>query len=201
MALDKVSAAMMNPQSVGETAPTNPSVGQRWFRLSTGVTYQYTNDGTSSFWLDVSSGGIGTSPALSADYVGDIDPHKTLNPAGLALGSLYYNRETNKYFECTNATAGSNVWTGRFIGFGGVEGVHSVGDTNYRTHTFTKSGTFVLDGTKSLEILMVAGGGGGGMHSGGGGGAGGLLYYGAETPKTPNGAAQSKTAGAYIESS
>jgi len=41
----------------------------------------------------------------------------------------------------------------------------------------------------SIEMLIVAGGGGGGIHSGGGGGSGGLLYYGAETPKTPNGAA------------
>ena len=50
MALDKVSAAMMSPLSVSETAPSNPAVGQRWYRASTAVTYQYTNDGTSSFW-------------------------------------------------------------------------------------------------------------------------------------------------------
>ena len=45
----------------------------------------------------------------------------------------------------------------------------------------------------SIEVLLVAGGGGGGTTAnggrGGGGGAGGLLYYGAETPKTPNGSA------------
>ena len=36
--------------SVGETAPSSPFVGQRWYRASTAITYQYTNDGTSSFW-------------------------------------------------------------------------------------------------------------------------------------------------------
>jgi hypothetical protein len=41
----------------------------------------------------------------------------------------------------------------------------------------------------SAEALIVAGGGGGGFDVAGGGGAGGLLYYGAENPKTPNGAA------------
>ena len=41
----------------------------------------------------------------------------------------------------------------------------------------------------NIEVLIVAGGGGGGLHSGGGGGAGGLTYYGAETPKSPNGSA------------
>jgi len=44
----------------------------------------------------------------------------------------------------------------------------------------------VLDGPYSVEVLLVAGGGG---TTRAGGGAGGLLYYGAETPKTPNGAA------------
>ena len=47
----------------------------------------------------------------------------------------------------------------------------------------------------SISVLLVAGGGGGGFDVAGGGGAGGLLYYGAETPKTPNGAAISVTAG------
>ena len=41
----------------------------------------------------------------------------------------------------------------------------------------------------SVETLVTAGGGSGGETYDGGGGAGGLLYYGAETPKTPNGAA------------
>ena len=58
MALDKVPAAMMSGLLVSETAPSNPGIGQRWYKASTAVTYQYTNDGTSSFWLDVSSGGI-----------------------------------------------------------------------------------------------------------------------------------------------
>ena len=93
MALDKVPAAMMSPMdSASETAPSNPNVGQRWFRLSTGVTYQYTNDGTSSFWLDVSSGGIGTSNYRAVNFVGDTDPHPRSNIAGAVVGAIYYNR-------------------------------------------------------------------------------------------------------------
>jgi len=44
--------------------------------------------------------------------------------------------------------------------------------------------------TYDTEALITAGGGGGTANLyNGGGGAGGLLYYGAETPKTPNGVA------------
>lgn len=52
----------------------------------------------------------------------------------------------------------------------------------------------------NIEVLIVAGGGSGGDSAAfngrtAGGGAGGLLYYGAETPKSPNGSALSVTAG------
>ena len=136
MALDKVSAAMMSPLSVSETAPSNPAVGQRWYRASTAVTYQYTNDGTSSFWLDVSSGGIGTSAGRGVDFVGDIDPHKATNGSGLAVGSVYYNREKNRHFVCTDATSGANVWSGRYSGTGGTVTNVLVGSTYYRVHKF-----------------------------------------------------------------
>ena len=70
---------------------------------------------------------------------------------------------------------------------------------NYKIHTFTSSGNFVVPTgfSTNVEALIVAGGGGGGLHSGGGGGAGGLLYYGAETPKTPNGSAIAVSAQTY----
>ena len=49
----------------------------------------------------------------------------------------------------------------------------------YKIHTFTSSGTFVVTGTKSMDILVVAGGGSGGSNYNGfagGGGGGGVVY-------------------------
>ena len=146
--------------SGGAAAPSDAHLGQFWFNSATGVTYQYTTDGASFFWLDISSGGIGTSLNLSVDYVGDTDPHKETNGASLAVGKIYYNRETNRYFECTTATTNNNVWRGRYIGFGGIESNHTSGTTHYRCHKFLDSGRFELDGTKTCEILLVGGGGG-----------------------------------------
>jgi len=47
----------------------------------------------------------------------------------------------------------------------------------YRIHTFLGSGTFTLDGKRTVEYLVIGGGGGGGGGTGhaGGGGAGGFL--------------------------
>ena len=172
MALDKVPAAMMSGLLVSETAPSNPGIGQRWYKASTAVTYQYTNDGTSSFWLDVSSGGIGTSAERGIDFVGDVDPHKSTNGTGLAVGSVYYNRENNRHFVCTDATSNANVWSGRFKASGGI--ITNV--SGYKYHIFLNNSTFVTEETlSSVDVLVVAGGGGGGYRIGGGGAGSGVL--------------------------
>ena len=98
------------------SAPGAARIGQLWFKNSTGVLYQYMNDGASNFWLDISSGGIGTSVSEGVDFVGDIDPHSETNGTGLAVGSVYYNREKNRHFVCTVPTTDGNVWIGRYAG-------------------------------------------------------------------------------------
>ena len=173
MALDKVSAAMMSGLLVSETAPANPGVGQRWYIASTAITYQYTNDGASSFWLDVSSGGIGTSAERGVDFVGDIDPLSTTNGTGLAIGSVYYNREKNRHFVCTTATTDAQVWSGRYSASGGIISTYTSGGNVYRVHSFLSSGTFIVENITSVDFLIVAGGGGGGAGGAGSGGAGG----------------------------
>ena len=77
----------------GASAPSSAAIGQLWFNTGTGVLYQYTNDGASSVWVDISSGGIGSSISEGVDFVGDTDPIKSTNGTGLAVGSVYLNRE------------------------------------------------------------------------------------------------------------
>jgi len=163
------------------TAPASPSVGQRWYKPETAVTYQYTSDGATSFWLDITSDGIGTSATKSIDWAGNTDPLKnhSVTLSGLAVGDVYYNREGNRYFVCQDATSLKNRWAGRYVGLGGIQQTYISGTTTYVSHTFQETGTFYLDATQSCDILIVAGGGGGGGAGnddtcGGGGGAGGV---------------------------
>ena len=80
---------------------------------------------------------------------------------------------------------------GSFSATGGTETSYTSGGVLYKVHTFLSSGTFTVNigSSTNIEVLIVAGGGGGG--------AGGLLYYGAETPKTPNGSAITRGVGSY----
>ena len=158
------------------SAPGSGYQGQLWFNNATGVLYQYMHDGASNFWLDISSGGIGTSASRGVDFVGDTDPHleTSTTGAGLAVGSVYYNRETDRYFVCTNSGTNANVWVGRYAGIGGIETTYKSGSDFYRVHTFLNSGTFHMDGTTTCDFLVVAGGGAGGGDASAGAGAGGL---------------------------
>jgi hypothetical protein len=125
--------------------------------------------------LDISSGGIGTSAFRGVDFVGDTDPHleTSTTGAGLAVGSVYYNREADRYFTCTAAVNTANVWTGRFAGSGGREITYKSGSDFFRVHTFLASGTFQVEDAMNVDYLVVAGGGGSGQTSGYTGGAGG----------------------------
>jgi len=40
------------------TAPTNPTVGTKWFNTTTGVLAEYVTDGTDSTWIDTSAGSV-----------------------------------------------------------------------------------------------------------------------------------------------
>ena len=163
----------------GASAPSGAAIGQMWFNTGTGVLYQRTaNVDGSSFWLDISSGGIGTSVSEGVDFVGDIDPHKATNGTGLAVGSVYYNREKNRHFVCTDASNNANVWAGRYQAGGGIVTDYESGGTFYKVHTFTETGVLMVEEAITVDYLVVAGGAGGGFTpgswGGGGGGAGGF---------------------------
>ena len=176
--------------STSAAPPTSPAptIGQAWFNINSGVTYQYVSDGTSNLWLDNSSGGIGTNAGRGVDYVGDIDPPANHNggSATLAVGQVYYNRTRHVYYLCTNATNGSNVWRGNLPYSGGTITTYG----SYRVHTFLTSGTFYVDSVTSVDYLVVGGGGSGASSHGsgsgsGGGGAGGFRFNTAPFPILP----------------
>jgi hypothetical protein len=65
---------------------------------------------------------------------------------------------------------------------GGTETI----DGDYKVHTFTGSGNFIVSAGGNIEILIVAGGGGGGFYAAGGGAGGGIYHNNAYsvTPQT-----------------
>ena len=118
------------------------------------------------------------------------EPAADTNPSG-GVGSIWLRTTTGEMYSCTDATAGSNVWTNIGDGTGRKPYTATVatGGTittygNFKVHTFSSSGTFTvttLGTATTIDYLVVAGGGSGGYHYGGGGGAGGLVYKASNT--------------------
>ena len=47
------------------TGPSNPSNGDQWYSTGEDILYEYVNDGTNSYWVDIQSGLVGgTSTAI-----------------------------------------------------------------------------------------------------------------------------------------
>ena len=61
------------------------------------------------------------------------------------------------------------------VGTGGTTNTYTENSINYKSHTFTSSGTFTVTTAGYFDIMLVAGGGGGSGYHGSGGGAGNVV--------------------------
>jgi hypothetical protein len=182
--------------------PSNPVVGDIWYETGTDVIYRYTNDGTNSYWIDVSGPEYTESlPAhrsiveftatanqnsFSTIYnVNNIDVLRN----GLRLSTLDYvaNNGTSVILsDPCNAndivtiinfytTSLNVVLTANGRPSGIANGTIIWNTANNVLETYTGTGWATLASQNyTIQYLIVAGGGGGGPI-GGGGGAGGLI--------------------------
>ncbi len=183
--------------------PSNPVVGDIWYETGTDVIYRYTNDGTNSYWIDVSGPEYTESlPAhrsiveftatanqnsFSTIYnVNSIDVLRN----GLRLSTSDYVANNGTSVILTDPCNANDIVTiinfyttslnvvltsnGRPSGL--ANGSILWNTANNVLETFVGTGWSTLAAqTLTIEYLVVAGGGGGGYDVGGGGGAGGLL--------------------------
>jgi hypothetical protein len=132
--------------------------------------------------VTVDLSGYVTASAVSAS-IANIDVTESLN-SRIFISSASPSTPQNGqiWIDTTTASApiitvrGSSAWRrpslGRFSASGGATTAYGL----YTYHTFTSTGQFIANGTKDIEVLLVAGGGGGGYYWGAGGGAGGVQF-------------------------
>jgi len=119
-----------------------------------------------------------TVAANGTEKIGGVDADVTLNTEGQSVTFVYVD-STQGWLNIMDST--SNVRGNAFIvATGGTPCTGAVVCTNYKTHTFTGPGTFIVTnagaapGSNTVDYLVLAGGGAGGGRYGGGGGAGGF---------------------------
>ena len=65
---------------VGNTTPTNPTIGDMWFDTDGGVLLRYVNDGTSSAWIDTNGLAVGATSNFGNAQVEAYMIYNTLHP-------------------------------------------------------------------------------------------------------------------------
>jgi hypothetical protein len=69
-------------------APTNPIVGDVWYKTDTDVFYQYVNDGTSKYWIDFTSATVSNTNPLTASLLNDLSIQSTTPATSTTSGAL-----------------------------------------------------------------------------------------------------------------
>jgi len=143
-------------------------------------------------------GGAANLNELTDVVVSTANPTVSTNPSS-GVGTFWINETDGDAYICIDATTGANLWAnvngnlGSFIPnqLPTATGGTVVTTGNFKRHTFTTSGNFVVGTGGDFNVLVVSAGGAGGTAStskgGGGGGAGGYKYM----------AARSLSAGTY----
>ena len=71
------------------TAPALPTVGDQWYKTDTDVLYQFIDDGTSTYWIDVSSATV-ANITNDFDGLGDFQTIGNVIGNGIVSDNYYY---------------------------------------------------------------------------------------------------------------
>jgi len=64
-------AAYSGSYTASASAPANPAVGSFWYKTTTDVLYEYINDGTTSYWVDIQSSPT-VANIVTSTYIGEV---------------------------------------------------------------------------------------------------------------------------------
>lgn len=79
------------------SAPSNPSLGDQWYNTNTDAIYEFISDGTTSYWVDVSSAGAGNislvgDSTLEGNIVVGVDSRYSIGSNVGYLQNVYTNQ-------------------------------------------------------------------------------------------------------------
>ena len=132
------------------SAPSSPSVGDKWYDTGDDILFEYTNDGTSNVWVDISSASTGDSTTGDYAITGDLTAG-----GNVATGNVTV---TDSTISATGNITGGNVISSGSISAGGnylssqpsfrnliINGDMRVAQRATSVASITSSGYYTLD--------------------------------------------------------
>ena len=134
------------------SAPSNPNLGDQWYNTGTDALYEYISDGTTSYWVDMSSEGVGNLSLIGDSTLeGNLAPgvdsvYRIGSPTGY-LKNIYTstavaNVANVALANITTVTAGNLITTNGLFWANGASAIGPIyTNTNVETYLPTFTGT------------------------------------------------------------
>lgn len=134
--------------SYSDTTPTSPAVGDLWFNTTTGYTYLYYNDGTSSQWVGISTSGAGAQGVVSAT-------------SPLSYNSSTQSLSLSTIGVATGGTGNTSLTSGSYLKGNGTSAIVSqagipAGDITSGSLDVARGGTGVSTGAGLINVVPTA---------------------------------------------
>ena len=153
---------------VSDTAPSNPSEGDLWWRSSDGKGFIYYNDGNSNQWVEfnpsavgiagISTSGTSTFNVISANTYQGITT-SMISDYGNGLAGGYSNTNVDSHLNISSASSGQIPWNGSDYAWvtdqtGGGGGGSGITTANINADTIN-SGTLNVSGVSTLGVTTA----------------------------------------------
>jgi hypothetical protein len=139
--------------TAGVSPPGGPNVGDQWYDTANDVLYEYLDDGTSQYWIDVQSQGqvgniISVSDAtLSGNIVVGVDNRYSIGAPSGYLKNIY-----------ANTIVGNIATIGNLAGNTNITGITTISNTTNSVPYIMGSGAFYVAGGISIGKDIWVGG-------------------------------------------
>jgi hypothetical protein len=91
------------------SAPATANVGDQWYSTTEDILYEYLSDGTSSFWVDISSSKVSGNVTVVSNMAGMVYKVSATRPVTANVGDQWYSTTEDVLYEyLTDGTA--NAW-------------------------------------------------------------------------------------------
>jgi hypothetical protein len=99
------------------SAPSNPNLGDQWYNTGVDALYEYISDGTSSYWVDMSSEGVGNislvgDSTLQGNLAPGVDARYSIGSPTGYLRNIYANTAVANIANIATATVTTATVTG-----------------------------------------------------------------------------------------
>ena len=151
------------------TTPAVARTGDQWYNTTNDVLYEYINDGTTSYWVDIQSLGTSTGNAVTSSFddltlSGNIILTSNLvysiggdtgRLKNIFAGNAYSNTANIGTVNAGNIQVGSNITvSGNVIATGNIQGNYMLGDGSKLTNLPATGATT----GKAIAMAIVFGG-------------------------------------------